>query len=78
MLKSVRVTAGTVLPCLTVTSAMLMMSAKKSGELGLSRLPKYRMGCAGCDRSDHGYGPVPATKKLKRAGLTIDDIALSS
>jgi len=55
---------------------MLMMSAQKAQDLGLTPIAKVRsMAVAGCDPAIMGYGPVPATKKaLKRAGLTIDDI----
>ncbi|MBJ7537437.1 acetyl-CoA C-acyltransferase FadA [Marinomonas transparens] len=70
------VTAGTSSALSDGASAMLMMSAKKAEELGLTPIAKVRsMGVAGCDPAIMGYGPVPATKKtLKRAGLTIDDI----
>jgi acetyl-CoA acyltransferase len=70
------VTAGTSSALSDGASAMLMMSARKAEELGLTPIAKVRiMGVAGCDPAIMGYGPVPATKKaLKRAGLTIDDI----
>jgi acetyl-CoA acyltransferase len=70
------VTAGTSSALSDGASAMLMMSAKKAEELGLTPIAKVRsMAVAGCDPAIMGYGPVPATKKaLKRAGLTIDDI----
>jgi len=60
-------------------SAMLVMSADKAKELGLTPRVKIRsMGIAGCDPATMGYGPVPATQKaLKRAGLTINDIELA-
>lgn len=70
------VTAGTSSALSDGASAMILMSAAKAQELGLT--PKARivsMAVAGCDPAIMGYGPVPATKKaLKRAGLTIDDI----
>lgn len=70
------VTAGTSSAFSDGASAMLVMSAAKAEELGLT--PRARivsMAVAGCDPSIMGYGPVPATQKaLKRAGLTIDDI----
>ncbi|BDX02377.1 MAG: acetyl-CoA C-acyltransferase FadA [Marinomonas sp.] len=72
------VTAGTSSALSDGASAMLMMSAKKAQELGLTPIAKVRsMAVAGCDPAIMGYGPVPATKKaLKRAGLTIDDIEI--
>ncbi|MEL0622295.1 acetyl-CoA C-acyltransferase FadA [Marinomonas arenicola] len=70
------VTAGTSSALSDGASAMLVMSAKKAEELGLTPIARVRsMAVAGCDPAIMGYGPVPATKKaLKRAGLTIDDI----
>ncbi|WP_394179919.1 acetyl-CoA C-acyltransferase FadA [Marinomonas posidonica] len=70
------VTAGTSSALSDGASAMLMMSAQKAQDLGLTPIAKVRsMAVAGCDPAIMGYGPVPATKKaLKRAGLTIDDI----
>lgn len=73
------VTAGTSSALSDGASAMLLMSADKAKELGLTPRVKIRgMGVAGCDPATMGYGPVPATQKaLKRAGLSIDDIELS-
>lgn len=70
------VTAGTSSALSDGASAMLMMSAQKAQDLGLTPIAKVRsMGVAGCDPAIMGYGPVPATKKaLKRAGLTMDDM----
>ena len=72
------VTAGTSSALSGGASAMLMMSAKKAQELGLTPIAKVRsMAVAGCDPAIMGYGPVPATKKaLQRAGLTIADIEI--
>ncbi|MDP5055300.1 acetyl-CoA C-acyltransferase FadA [Marinomonas hwangdonensis] len=72
------VTAGTSSALSDGASAMLMMSAKKAQELGLTPIAKVRsMAVAGCDPAIMGYGPVPATKKaLQRAGLTIADIEI--
>jgi acetyl-CoA acyltransferase len=55
---------------------MLLMSAEKAEELGLTPIARVvAMGVAGCDAAIMGYGPVPATKKaLKKAGLNIEDI----
>lgn len=70
------VTAGTSSALSDGASAMLLMSAERAQNLGLT--PRARilsMGVAGCDPSIMGYGPVPASQKaLKRAGLSIDDI----
>jgi acetyl-CoA acyltransferase len=73
------VTAGTSSALSDGASAMLVMSADKAKELGLTPRAKIRgMGIAGCDPSTMGFGPVPATKKaLKRAGLSLDDIQLA-
>ncbi len=74
--KAGTVTAGSSSAFSDGASALLVMSAAKAEELGLT--PRARilsMAVAGCDPSIMGYGPVPATQKaLKRAGLSIDDI----
>ncbi len=73
------VTAGTSSALSDGASAMLVMSAEKAKEMGLTPRVKIRgMAIAGCDPSTMGFGPVPATKKaLKRAGLTLADIELA-
>jgi len=73
------VTAGTSSALSDGASAMLVMSADRAKELGLTPRAKIRgIGVAGCDPSTMGYGPVPATKKaLKRAGITLDDIEMA-
>ncbi|GLX78951.1 3-ketoacyl-CoA thiolase [Thalassotalea insulae] len=73
------VTAGTSSALSDGASAMLVMSADRAKELGLTPRAKIRgMGVAGCDPSTMGFGPVPATKKaLKRAGLSLADIELA-
>ena len=70
------VTAGSSSALSDGASAMLIMSAGKAKELGLTPRAKIRsMAVAGCDAAIMGYGPVPATQKaLKRAGLSISDI----
>ena len=70
------VTAGSASAISDGASAMLLMSADRAKELGLTPRAKIRsMGVAGCDAAIMGYGPVPATKKaLKRAGLDTTDI----
>ncbi|RUO69650.1 acetyl-CoA C-acyltransferase FadA [Idiomarina ramblicola] len=70
------VTAGTSSALSDGAAAMLVMSADKAKELGLTPRVKIRsMAVAGCDPSIMGYGPVPATEKaLKRAGVSMEDI----
>ncbi|UNU72616.1 acetyl-CoA C-acyltransferase FadA [Moraxella nasovis] len=70
------VTAGTSSALSDGACAMLVMSAQKAKDLGLTPRAKIRsMAIAGCDPAIMGYGPVPATQKaLKRAGLSMDDI----
>ena len=54
--------------------AMLIMS-EKANELGLTIRARIKgMAIAGCDPSIMGYGPVPATRKPERAGLSIEDM----
>jgi len=72
------VTAATSSSFADGASAMLLMSGAKAMALGLKPLARVKsMAVAGCDPSIMGYGPVPATKKaLKRAGLTMNDVAV--
>jgi acetyl-CoA acyltransferase len=74
-----KVTAGTSSAISDGASAMLVMSADKAKELGLTPRAKIRaMAVAGCDAAIMGFGPVPATQKaLKRAGLSMDDIEIA-
>jgi len=78
MPKGGTVTAGSSSALSDGASALLMMSAQKAQELGLTPMAKVRsMGLAGCDPAIMGYGPVPATKKaMARAGLSMEDIGL--
>jgi acetyl-CoA acyltransferase len=57
-------------------SAMLVMSAERAEQLGLTPIAKVRaMTLAGVDPSIMGYGPVPSTRAaLKQLGLTMSDI----
>lgn len=73
------VTAGTSSAISDGASAMLLMSADRAKELGLTPRAKIRaMAVAGCDAAIMGFGPVPATQKaLKRAGMSMDDIELA-
>ncbi|WP_296402189.1 acetyl-CoA C-acyltransferase FadA [Psychrobacter sp.] len=70
------VTAATSSALSDGASAMLVMSAQKAKDLGLTPRARIRsMAVAGCDAAIMGYGPVPATQKaLKRAGMSLDDI----
>jgi len=70
------VTAGTSSALSDGASALLVTSAARAAELGLTPRARIRaMAVAGCDPSIMGYGPVPATKKaLKRAGLSVADL----
>lgn len=70
------VTAATSSALSDGASAMLIMSAQKAKDLGLTPRACIRgMAVAGCDAAIMGYGPVPATQKaLKRAGMSIDDM----
>ena len=70
------VTAATSSALSDGASAMLIMSAQKAKDLGLTPRARIRgMAVAGCDAAIMGYGPVPATKKaLKRDGMSIDDM----
>lgn len=72
------VTAATSSALSDGASCLLVMSAERARELGLTPLAKIRsMAVAGCDPSIMGYGPVPAVEKaLKRAGLKTSDIDL--
>jgi acetyl-CoA acyltransferase len=74
--KNGTVTAGNSSAISDGASALLMMSAEKANELGLTPLAKVRsIAAAGCDPAVMGRGPVPASKKaLKRAGLSLDDM----
>lgn len=74
--KNGKVTAGTSSQLSDGASVMLVMSAQRAGDLGLTPLAKVvSLGLAGVEPSIMGYGPVPATQKaLQMAGLEIDDI----
>jgi acetyl-CoA acetyltransferase family protein len=59
-------------------AAVLLMSAEKAVELGLSPMARILgTAAAGVDPRTMGYGPVPATRKaLDRAGLKVGDLGL--
>ena len=70
------VTAGNSSAISDGAAALLVMSATRAADLGLTPLAKIRsIASSGCDPAIMGRGPVPASKKaLKRAGLSLDDI----
>ncbi|MEM8680899.1 MAG: acetyl-CoA C-acyltransferase FadA [Planctomycetota bacterium] len=70
------VTAGNSSPLNDGAAAMLVMSAERAEELGLTPMARVRAtAVVGVEPSVMGTGPVPATRKaLERAGLTLDDI----
>jgi len=57
-------------------SAVLLMSAEKAAELGVTPLARIvQSAIVGCDPVLMLEGPIPATQKvLEKAGLTVDDI----
>lgn len=69
------VTAGNASGINDGAAALLLMSAEKASELGLTPMAKIRAYAAGgLDPAYMGLGPVPAVKKvLKKENLTIDD-----
>lgn len=72
------VTAGNASGINDAAAAMILMSGKKSGELGihpLARIADYAV--AGVDPAYMGLGPVASTRKLlEKTGLDIRDIGL--
>jgi acetyl-CoA acyltransferase len=72
------VTAGNASPYSDGAAAVLVMSAAKAKELGLTPLARFvSFGVAGVDPDIMGVGPIKAVPKaLKRAGLTLADLKL--
>jgi acetyl-CoA C-acetyltransferase len=72
------VTAGNASGINDGAAAIVLMSAEKAKELGITPLARIRsFGSAGVDPSVMGIGPVPATRKaLAKAGLTVADLDL--
>lgn len=72
------VTAGNASGINDGAAAVVMMSAEKAKELGLTPLVRVAAyASAGVDPSIMGTGPIPATQNcLKKAGWTIDDLDL--
>lgn len=70
------VTAGTSSAISDGASGMLVMSAAKAKELGVTPRARIKsIAVAGCDPSIMGFGPVPASQKaLKRAKMDIGDV----
>src|SRR5215213_494476 len=72
------VTAGNASPYSDGAAALLLMTAERAKELGLTPLARFiTFATAGVDPDVMGVGPVKAVPKaLKRAGLTIQDVDL--
>ena len=72
------VTAGNASGISDGAAAVVMMSAEKASELGLTpRMRWHTRGVAGVDPAIMGIGPIPAVRKaLGKAGMTIEDIDL--
>ena len=72
------VTAGNASSINDGAAAVVIMSAEKAAELGLTpRLRWHTRGVAGVDPAIMGTGPVPAVRKaLGKAGMELDDIDL--
>ncbi|HEY7348725.1 MAG TPA: thiolase family protein [Ktedonobacterales bacterium] len=77
-LKSGSVTAGNSSPLNDGASAVVVMSAEKAKELGITPIARVlSMAVQGVEPDVMGIGPVGAVKKaLKRASLKLDDIDL--
>ncbi len=69
-------TAGSSSQIADGASAVLMMSAEKAAELGVTPLARVlQTALVGCDPVLMLEGPIPATKKvLEREGITMDDV----
>ncbi|MEB2301269.1 acetyl-CoA C-acyltransferase [Lysinibacillus xylanilyticus] len=72
------VTAGNASGVNDGASALLLMSAEKAKELGITPLARYVTGAvAGLEPAVMGLGPIYSSRKaLQRAGLTTNDIGL--
>jgi acetyl-CoA C-acetyltransferase len=69
-------TAGSASQIADGAAAVLLMSAEKAAELGLTPLARVlQTALVGCDPELMLEGPIPATTRvLERQGITIDDI----
>ncbi|MFC0099488.1 acetyl-CoA C-acetyltransferase [Micromonospora marina] len=73
-----RITAGNCCPLNDGAAAVVIMSAGRASELGLTPLARIvSTGVTALSPEIMGLGPVEASKQaLKRAGMTIDDVDL--
>ncbi len=73
-----RVTAGNACPLNDGAAAVVVMSARKASQLGITPLARIvSSGVSALDPEIMGLGPVEASRQaLRRAGKTIDDIDL--
>ncbi|MFI6133031.1 acetyl-CoA C-acetyltransferase [Micromonospora sp. NPDC051141] len=73
-----RITAGNCCPLNDGAAAVVIMSAGRAAELGLTPLARIvSTGVTALSPEIMGLGPVEASKQaLKRAGMTIDDVDL--
>lgn len=72
------VTAGNASGINDGAAAVVVMTAEKAAELGLTPIAKIvSFSSAGVDPAIMGTGPIPATRKcLEKAGWTVDDLDL--
>ncbi len=72
------ITAGNASGINDAAAALLLMTAEKAKELGLTPLAKVRAySSAAIDPAYMGLGPIPAVRKiLKKENLTIDDFGV--
>ena len=73
-----KITAGNSSGLNDGSAGLVLMSAEKAKELGLSPIARIKAtGRGGCHPSVMGLSPVPAVKNLMdRSGLTLDDFQL--
>ncbi|MEU7798127.1 acetyl-CoA C-acetyltransferase [Micromonospora arborensis] len=73
-----RITAGNCCPLNDGAAAVVVMSAQRAGELGLTPLARIvSTGVTALSPEIMGLGPVEASRQaLRRAGMTIDDVDL--
>ncbi len=73
-----RITAGNCCPLNDGAAAVVIMSAQRASELGVTPLARIvSTGVTALSPEIMGLGPVEASKQaLKRAGMTIDDVDL--
>jgi acetyl-CoA acetyltransferase family protein len=73
-----KLTAGNSSQITDGAAALLVMSARKAEELGMTPLARFHaFAVAGVDPIEMLSGPIPATRKIfERSGLGVDDIDL--